>query len=382
MKVERFTEFKTGELVPIVIREKLQDFSFVPYQLPPANWTPDSALWPLIVEARDRVATLNGIGSVLPDPALLLRPMQRREAIRSNSIEGTYVTPKQLLLFDTAGVSDEPSGEQRKDWFEVRLYDIVVRDGCQRIAGGAALDQQLIRELHRRLLASSRGRDKEPGEFRSKQVFVDSGGRYIPPPADRLDELLTNLIHYMNGRHGDPLVRAFLVHYQFEAIHPFEDGNGRIGRLLLSLCVFKWLAHSHAWLYLSEYFDRNRTEYIDRLFSVAANGEWDEWVEFCLRGAIAVSDDAIHRCRKLIDLKKEYESRVGQKNARMAALVTRLLMNPFLEVAEVQRKLGVTYPTAKADLEKLVAAGVLEVLPNHRPKTFVARAIFDVAYGD
>lgn len=382
MKIERFTQFKTGELVPITIRENLQDYSFVPNPLPPANWTPDSALWPLIVEARDRVATLNGIGSVLPDPALLLRPLQRREAIRSNSIEGTYVTSKQLLLFDSAGVSDEQSGEQQKDWYEVRLYDIVVREGCERIEAGAELDQNLFRELHRRLLASSRGRDKEPGEFRKKQVFVDSGGRYIPPPVDRMDGLLTNLVQYMNGRNGDPLVRAFLVHYQFEAIHPFEDGNGRIGRLLLSLCVFKWLAHSHAWLYLSAHFDKNRKDYIDRLFAVGANGEWDEWVEYCLLGTIEVSDDAIVRCRKLIDLKKEYESRVGQKNARMGALVTRLLMNPFLEVAEVQRELGVTYPTAKADLEKLVTAGILEVLPNHRPKTFVARAIYDVAYGD
>lgn len=383
MQVERFGHFKTGLLVPIRINERLSDFAFAPNPLPPA-WEPSGRVWPLIAEARDRVASLDGAGGILPNPSLLLRPLQRREAIKSNSIEGTYVSPEELLQFEAEkNQNKDPLDERRNDWREVLFYDRALNEGCERIERGDPIDRRLICDLHAILLRSSRGRDKTPGEFRGRQVYVEASRRFIPSPPELLEEQVADLESYFHSNHGDPLVRAFIAHYQFEAIHPFQDGNGRIGRLILSLCVYKWLRHSHAWLYLSEFFDKHRTEYINKLFSVSTDGDWEEWVEFCLLGTIEHAEASVDRCKKLNDLKRMYEVEIGTASPRMGRILNLLLSNPFTDTTRLSQELNVSFHTAQADIKKLCTAGVLEALKTTgRRQSYCAQEIFSVAYGD
>lgn len=380
MRIEPFGEFKTGQLIPINPEGRFHDYAFVPNPLPPA-WAPGESIWPLIAQARASVERLEGAGGILPSPGLLLRPLQRREAIKSNSIEGTYVSPEELLLFEAeqSQVRD-PKNERMNDWREVIRYDFALNEGCQRIAAGETIDRKLICDLHRSLLQTARGKDKRPGQLRDRQVYVEAGRRYIPPPPEYVDGLIANLETYLQSRDSDPLVRAFIAHYQFEAIHPFEDGNGRIGRLILSLCIYKWLGHSNAWLYLSEFFDRNRKEYINRLLAVSTSGEWNEWVEFCLHGAIQQADSATATCRRLDELKRKYEQQVGHLSSRMNAILQRLLTNPIIETSQLARELGLSYNTVKRDIQKLVNNGILDELPDSRPRAYCAREFFSIAY--
>jgi len=384
MKIERFGEFKTGEIEPILAEGKFPDYAFIPKRLPPL-WKIPERLFQLVAEARDRVGTLAGTGSILPNPALLLRPLQKREAIKSNSIEGTYVKAQELLLFEAEKnyqENDQPinPSEKRLDWGEVLLYERAINIGCERIASGSAIDVGLICDLHRLVLMGARGQHKDPGLIRDTQVFVEAGRRYIPPPQQYLGELLEDLVKYMTTDHLDPLVRAFITHYQFEAIHPFKDGNGRIGRILLSLCIHKWLRHSHAWLYLSEFFDKHRTEYFNRLLSISTNGEWDEWIEFCLLGTIEQAEVTLARCRKLIEIKKDYEAKFSQHNSRMSTIISMLFDNPMIEVVQVQRELNISYKTARGDLLHLCKHNVIRDMEMSRPRVFCADEIFETAY--
>ncbi len=380
MRVERFGEFKTGQLLPITVDDRRSDFAFLPDDLPPA-WEPDTTIWPLIAEARARFESLNGVGKYLPNPSLLLRTLQRREAITSNSIEGTYVNPQELLLYEAEKQSRDPKSEKENDQREVWLYDSAMTEGCERIAEGQEIDRAMICDLHHLLLSTTRGKNESPGVFRDCQVYVST--RFIPPPADRLDELFSNLEQYLNSTHGDPLVRAFIAHYQFETIHPFRDGNGRMGRLLLSLCVYKWLNHNHAWLYLSAFFDKNKEEYYAKLFAVSAHGEWDEWVRFCLAGTIEQAEAAERRCSKLVKLKATYETEFVQTTPRMAKIATILLSSPFTTRTRLAQELGVSYQTAKADIQKLCAAGVLsELNADGKEQVYYSQEIYRIAYGD
>lgn len=382
VRIEDFGEFKTGQLKPIRPGGRVNDYAFVPDSLP-AALLPDSSLWQLIAEARDRVGTLNGIGGVLPAPGLLLRPLQRREAIKSNSIEGTYVTPEELLLFELEQNKERgPDTQRRDDWREVAAYDWALIDGVNMVSTGERIDKKLICHLHRQLMQGVRGKDKRPGHVRDIQVYVEAGRRFIPPPAEYLESLLSNFEDYLQSESGDPLVRAFISHYQFEAIHPFLDGNGRLGRLLLSLCVYKWLNHSHAWLYLSEFFDKNRKEYIRRLYAVSASGEWNEWIKFCLIGAIERAEFAISTCKRLNDLKREYESRVGHLSKRINAIISGLLCDPFIEASELARRLGISYNSAKRDIDKLMEHNVLKEWASTRRKIYCAHEVFSAAYDD
>lgn len=376
----KFADYKTGRLVGIKVGGRHEDFAFIPNPLP-ERWAPSDKLWPIIAEARDIVGRLSGTGTVLPNPALLLRPLQRREAIKSNTIEGTFVTPQELLLFEAGGEKPRESSEKQKDWEEILHYEDTLLRGRDHVVAGGAIDRELMCSLHATLLAGERGKNKHPGVVRDTQVYVEAGGRYIPPPPDELDELIANLEWYLSSpAGGDPLVRAYIGHYQFESIHPFRDGNGRIGRILLSLTLQKWLNHAHPWLYMSEFFEKHRKEYINRLFAVSAEGEWEEWVRFCLLGTIEHATAALARCSELANLKQEYEERVGHASGRMNWIISRLFKNPIIEISELARELGIDYKTAKSDMAKLVDAAILEELKDFRPRTYVAWKIFRAAY--
>lgn len=182
----------------------------------------------------------------------------------------------------------------------------------------------------------------------------------------------------------DPLVLCFLVHYQFETIHPFVDGNGRVGRLLLAMMLQERCGLHKPWLYMSGFFEQHRDEYTKLLFSVSASGSWSEWIEFCLTGTLAHAKDTIARCRKIIQLQKSFAERVARVggSVRLSRIVEDTFTSPFVQVSALAKILDVTYPTAKSDIERLVEAGVLEELRDANPKTFYAPEVFSVAYGD
>lgn len=376
MDLSLFSKNAPGTLLPITD----QEHAFLPSPLPPA-WTFPSNLWPLLSEANRYVGQLEGIGSVLPNPTLLLRPLSDREAIQSSRLEGTYATPKELLLFELQPGATETA--RTNDYREVFNYRQAL---LYSTTSELPLSLRLIRELHRILLTGVRGRDKTPGEFRRLQVAIGATRRFIPPPPDKLLECLQPLETYLHDASSSfaPLVFCFLVHYQFETIHPFIDGNGRVGRLLLAIMLQQRCELSKPWLYMSGFFEKHRDDYMSCLFGVSADARWSEWIEFCLHGTLVQAKETIARCRQLIAVREAYAERVAKVGGtvRLSRIVEDIFDSPFVQVSTLQRKMKVSYPTARSDLDRLVEAGVLRELRDTSPKTFYAPEVFSVAYGD
>lgn len=380
MDVNRFKSNSPGRLIRVSLGVE-GDFAFVPDPLP-RKWSVPIELWPLLASARESLARLDGIGRTLPDPELLLRPLQSREAIRSSSLEGTYASAEELLLFELEPEQPVAANDRRNDWLEVYNYAAALRRGAE-LLSTLPLSLRLIREMHRVLLQGVRGRDRAPGEFRRNQVHIGSDRRYIPPPTTELHACLDDFEKFLNDADSiEPLIRTYMAHYQFEAIHPFIDGNGRVGRALLSLCASVWSSLSRPWLYVSPFFDRHKDEYIDALFAVSTDGDWLRWLTLCLTATIDSCNDSIARCDRLVSLRNHYHAKADLSGARSHPLIEQLFSNPILRITDVARRLAISYPTAKADVDKLVTAGILVELKNVYPKAFYAREIFGAAYSE
>jgi Fic family protein len=378
MDRSKFTDKMTGRLVPI--EQPRKDIAFIPDEMP-AKWTFDERLWPMLADAKHALGTLNGIGQTLPDPTLLLRPLQNREAIASSKIEGTYVTPEQLLLYELDLREPRAGEEQRADWMEVHNYGRALQRGCE-LLKTLPICNRMIKDMHSVLMQGVRGQSKGPGMFRQWQVQIGSSGRFIPPPSPEAIRLMDDLENYMNFYDPklDPLVRAFIVHYQFEAIHPFGDGNGRVGRLLLALMIYNWLDHSHPWLYLSAYFEAFKDEYMSNLFNISTRGAWTEWVEFCLRGTLSQANDSIRRCREFNRLRVEFHKRVDSPSCRTHDIINELFVSPVVSITSLATKFEIAYHTAKTDVARLVTADILRELPGVHPKSFFAHEVVRVQY--
>ncbi|HTB80999.1 MAG TPA: Fic family protein [Opitutaceae bacterium] len=378
-----FGEHKTGQLVPIKVNTQ-DDFAFLPNPLPPTGWIFPNKLWPMLVKAKEALGTLNGSGKNLRDPQLLLSPLGRREAITSSALEGTYATPQELMLFELSPTKPKSESDPANEWKEVYNYYDALKEGGKSLGEGMPFCLRMFKSLHEKLLGGTRHRYTSPGEFRKHQVAIGSDRRYIPPTVDHLDKCLADLEAYINAEHGDldPLVRAYLAHYQFEAIHPFYDGNGRIGRVLLSLMVYKWCNFKCPWLYMSAYFERYKDEYISKMFKISTDGAWDDWLEFCLRGTIVQAEDAIRRCDALLVLKEDMEKRINDHGGtvRSQRILNGLFSSPFVRVSSLARKLEVAYPTAQEDIDRLVKVGILSQIEGVRPKSYAADEIFAIAY--
>lgn len=382
MDKERFSKDKTGQLSKM--EHPIKDWAFIPDFMPP-RWKIPYDMWRLIADAEIRLTKLDVKCSQLPNPELLLHPLQSREAMTSSQLEGTYVQPEDLLLFELD--RDEGKSSQNtefQDWREVSNYTQALKHGFEEVSH-RGLSLGLIREMHAILMRGTWGEDASPGAFRMKQVKIGHTGRFIPPPPEHVDSLMTNLEEQIQVKSvADGLVHCFQIHYQFETIHPFEDGNGRVGRLLLALMIYKLLDHRMPWLYMSAFYERHKDEYIDNLFKVSSEGNWTEWIEFCLRGAIHQADDAILRCDLFDSLKRDFASRledIGRKNVRMLETVQGLFASAVLTVPYLARRYGVHYQTAKKDVERLIGAKILRELPRPRPKAYYCPEIFSIAYG-
>jgi cell filamentation protein, protein adenylyltransferase len=376
-----FNSSMTGELVSIEGTPDAQ-VAFVPNPLPP-NWTWPNRLWKLLVEARTCLASLDGTGKHLPNPAILLRPLQDREAQLSSQLEGTVTDPQQQALFQANPKYPVSATDPTNDYREVFNYRQALRmrlDGINSLP----LSLRLIRDLHAVLMDGVRGSDQRPGEFRTIQNQIGRPAKFVPPPPQRLNETLNDFEKYLHADADDfdPLVRAFLAHYQFETIHPFADGNGRVGRLLLSLTIAEWCKLSSQWLYMSAFFERRKKEYMDLLFGVSARGDWEPWLEFCLQGAVSQAVDTQKRCDKLMGLHRDFHRRLKGGSVRLSGLVDSLFESPVVTVTMVKERFHVSYPTAKSDLQKLQTLGIANPLDHSGQITYYCSQIYAVTYED
>jgi Fic family protein len=336
-----------------------------------------------LARAERALGKLAGAGEMLPNPHLLIAPFVRREAVLSSRIEGTIANEEDLVMFPV-----DPEVESRRpDTREVRNYVTALEYGLKRIAE-LPVSLKLLRELHSRLLKGVRGENKSPGEFRDRQNFIGTPGmpladaRFVPPPVKEMREALSEFQKFLRAPSERPfLVDLALLHYQFEAIHPFRDGNGRVGRLLIPLLLCERNILTKPLLYLSAYLEQHRTQYMDLLLAVSQRGEWVSWIEFFLDGVAEQALDGVERASKLMALWQEFRKRL--QTARMSILaqnlVDQLFQQPAMSVATAQQVLGVSFASAQNNVMRLVTLGILkEVTGRKRDRIFIAPEILQL----
>jgi Fic family protein len=381
MDIQEFTTNKTGALVPLPGGRADVSHAFVPSPvLPDDEWAWSVEMWRLLVEARSCLASLDGTGKHLPNPEILLRPLQMREAQLSSQLEGTITDPQKQALFQADPRYPTSVTDPTNAYREVFNYGRALR---MKLDGEVPLSKRVIRELHSILMDGVRGYQEQPGEFRTIQVQIGHPARYVPPPPQYIELLMDDFEKFMHTSDSrDPLVRALLGHYQFEAIHPFRDGNGRVGRLLLALSIAEWCGLSSQWLYMSAYFERHKKEYMDLLLRVSTHGSWDLWLKFGLEGVISQARDTERRCERLLALHRDFHERLKGGSVRLSAIVDRLFDTPVVMVTNVKQTFKVTYPTARADLAKLEGLGIITRLHEMPTITYYCDPIFDVINDD
>lgn len=380
MKSSEIRKSSFGRLVPTIGGQK----AFVPDNLPPRlKWT--SGLAGVLSEADRAIGQLHGGGLNLPNPNLLIRPFVRREAEMSSRIEGTQATMQELYLFE---LDERPVEARVPDVREVANYVGALEYGLERIQE-LPVCLRVIRELHGILLRDVRGEDRLPGEFRTDQNWIGSRGcsieeaSYVPPPVAQMHEGLDAFEKFVNEELRDwpVLVWLAMVHYQFEALHPFRDGNGRIGRLLITLLLCSTGVLDKPLLYLSAYFERRRQEYYERLLEVSTHGRWVEWLVFFLRGVAEQARDAFARTRVLLELQQGYQNtvRAAKGSATQIRLVDLLIEHPVVTIGFVSSRFNVTYAAARQNVRRLVQAGVLKELTGRkRNRFYMAEGVLDV----
>ncbi len=334
--------------------------AYVPAPLPPPlTW--DGGLIAALSNADRTVGALAGEGRRLPNPHLLIRPFVRQEAVLSSRIEGTQATLGELLIAEAAA----PYHAGPDDVGEVANYVTALEYGLLRLEE-LPLSLRLVRELHDRLMRGVRGDIAAPGEFRRSQNWIGRPGctlndaSFVPPPPVELMPCLGAWERYLHDDALPPLVHAALTHAQFEAIHPFLDGNGRVGRLLITLLLVERDVLPSPLLYLSAYFEATRDEYYARLLGVTERGEWEEWLTYFLRGVARQAQDALDRIRRIDDLLAGWKAGLPPGRSRVPHRALDLFAeNPFWTVAGLAGRLGVAFTTAQRAIDRLEAAGVV-----------------------
>lgn len=356
-------------------------WAFVPAPLPNGEVL-GPALWLKNSEADRAIGRLAGLGEQVRNPHLLIRPFIQREAVESSQIEGTQAEQRDLVLFEID--PDEPTVF---DVQEVRNYVKALDYGLKRI-DNLPIAQRLIREMHRELMTGVRGGEKSPGSFRRIQNWIGPPGctiasaTYVPPPVPDMKRCLGDLESFIHRPPDDlpPLVRMAMVHYQFEAIHPFIDGNGRVGRLLLTLLLCVEGVLSQPLLYLSAYFNRHRQDYYAHLLRVSTHGDWQGWISFFLQGVIEQANESIDSARQLLALHQQLtEQLVGEgQPATVLQLLDKLFELPATTGLAAAEMLNVTPKTAYRTIERLVEANLLtEVTGKKRGKRYLALPIIE-----
>jgi len=376
MRPDSFTKNAPGK----VIQAQKGYWTYLPDPLPPQlSWTED--LVAALSQADLALGELAGLGRTLLNPHLLIRPFMHQEAVVSSRIEGTQASLSDLFRYEAGQLT---LFEERSDVREVHNYVRAMEYGLERLKE-LPVSLRLIRELHGLLMEGVRDEGKKPGEFRDSYNWIGppnctvKTARYVPPPVSHMHDALHALEEFLHSpSEMPPLVRLALIHYQFEAIHPFLDGNGRIGRLLMSLLACAWNLLPQPLLYLSAYFEAHRDDYYDLLLAVSRRGVWEEWVTFFLRGVKEQCGDAVARIKHLQDLRGYYRVQVQRTHAsaRLLDVVDMLFLNPVLTVRRVEGEVGVTFQTAQRYVDWLVELGILmEVTGKGRNRLYAARDV-------
>jgi Fic family protein len=343
------------------------------------EWSP--SLVRALSESDRAIGRLAGEGGRLPNPHLLIRPFIKREAVLSSRIEGTQATLGELLAAEAGAVVDRSPADLR----EVGNYVVALEHGVSRLEK-LPLSLRLVRELHERLMRGVRGDTVTPGEFRRSQNWIGAPGCtlenaiYVPPPPRDMMEALGEWEKFLHDRALPPLVQIALAHYQFEAIHPFLDGNGRVGRLLITLFLVERGVLPTPLLYLSAFFEATRRDYYDRLLGVSQRGEWGSWLEYFLNGVARQSEDALSRAERINDLLMLWRTKAARSAARSATgLVDRIAENPFWTVRRAADRLKVAYTTAERAIESLESLGILtRTTDARRGRVYCAQGVLDI----
>ncbi|MFQ6047023.1 MAG: Fic family protein [Gemmatimonadales bacterium] len=314
---------------------------------------------------------LDALSTLLPDTSLFLYSYVRKEAVLSSQIEGTQSSLSDLLLFEI----EEAPGVPLDDVVEVSNYVAALEHGLARLRGGVPLSNGLLREIHTKLLTRGRGSDKAPGEFRRSQNWIGGtrpgNARFVPPPVPEVIDCMSQLERFLHDtRPSLPvLLRAALAHVQFETIHPFLDGNGRVGRLLITFLLCHDGVIREPMLYLSLFFKQNREQYYDLLDRVRRDGDWEEWIAFFLEGVAQTADGAVATARRLVDLFRGDRERIqGQgKKAGSALRVHQALQErPITSLPDVASRTGLSYPAAASGMGVLERLGVTQEITGRR----------------
>ncbi len=351
--------------------------AYVPRPLPPHPPVDVSGFGPLLEAANQALGRLDGITLVLPDPELFIYMYVRKEALLSSQIEGTQSSLSDLLLFE----SDEAPGVPLDDVQEVSRYVAAMAHGLKRLREDFPLSLRLIREIHEVLIKDGRGGHQTPGEFRTTQNWIGGtrpgNATFVPPPPDELQQCLRDFELFLHADNPtmSVLVKAALVHVQFETIHPFLDGNGRLGRLLITFLLCAEGVFRDPAFYLSLYFKRNRDRYYELLQEVRIQGNWEAWVEFFLQGIRETANQAVDTARQIVALLASDRKKIEGlgRPAASALLVFHLLQRrPIISISIAARALNISTPTVTKSIEHLMRLGMLSEVTGRRKKRLFA----------
>lgn len=382
MDSSKFTNSSTGELVATINDQK----AFVPNALPPQLDL--AAVLDLYGEASAALGGLNTIGSTLANPYMVIRPLQRSEALRSSAMEGTFSTADNIAIIEALDDS-----KKDKSASEVLNY-IRAIDFAQESLESLPLSHRVIRGMHRVLLsgvAKNRGANRNPGDYKVQQNWIGTleieKARFVPPPPDIAIRCMDELEAYLNdGTLGvPPLIAAALIHYQFETIHPFGDGNGRVGRMLISLFLQERGLIDSPILYVSPYIDSHKDEYIDSMFAVSSEGDWNRWLQYFLTTILESCRDTTRTIELLNHLRDSYRTRLQDKTKSVSALrlADHLFERPVVSIPVAAKVAGVTYQAARKTVEQLCAHGILSPVPGFdNPKLYWAKDVIAISDRD
>jgi len=371
MRVEAFSNSTTGVLVPIQGHDPRfgawEHVAYVPHPLPLQTPVLTAATFNVVASARAALASLDASARQLPNPGLLRRPTLRREAQSTSALEGTYAPLEAVLA------ADDQAEQTNANLREVLNYVRAAEHAFDWVGEGRPLSVGVISDLQARLVRGTAAQTSHSGKLRDIQVMIGGhpgarvqDARFVPrPPGQDLEAQMQDLLEWMGRDHGeaiDPVVAAAMAHYQFETLHPFNDGNGRIGRLLVVLHLLQARALAEPTLTVSPWFEARRADYYDRLLAVSTEGDWDAWIQFFSRGLRASALDTERSLIDLLTVQADLKSRVraaGLRADKAMVLVDYALAQPIFTVRQVQRHLDVTYARANGLVGQLVAAGVL-----------------------
>lgn len=378
------TARKTGELAIVsTVGERVS--AFIPYPLPPSPPIQfDDELQEVMGQANRAIGRLDALSDLLPDPTLFLYQYVRKEALLSSQIEGTQSSFSDLLLFEKGEIPGIPLDEVQ----EVSNYVVAMNHGLARLKEGLPLSLRLMREIHSILLQRGRGSNQTPGEFRRSQNWIGGtrpgNALFVPPPPDQVMACMGDLEKFLHNQpvHTPVLIKAALAHVQFETIHPFLDGNGRLGRLLITFLLCTEGVLTDPLLYLSLYFKTHRSTYYDLLQVVRLEGKWEEWLKFFFTGVKETATQATETAKSILKLFDTDDQRI-QSSGRASGTAVRIhhliQKDPLVSIPEAAKELKIAFPTASRAINRLQELGILaEFTDQERNRIYFYREYFDI----